>query len=514
MWVGTFGGGLNRLDLADGKITHFTEEDGLVNNTLFGIKQDRDGNLWLSTNNGLSRFSPVTKIFRNYDMSEGLQGNEFYWGAALQTHEGKMFFGGISGLNFFDPSEIKDNTNKPAVVITNFEIFNKEVPVLPKSMLEQNINFTKEIVVGYNQNVLSFTYSALNYVSTEKNLYTYRLEPFEKEWNSVSDKRNISYTNLNPGEYLLRVKGSNNDGIWNDDGIALKITIIPPFWKTWWFYTLVGALIIAAAYFILRIRLQYIKRDKERIRMTLQAELDKVHGQLDQEKRAVALEQEKNYERNWIDKSMSAISEMLSRSKADVEALCQETVSVVVKRCELAAGAIYLFDSDKEELVKRSNYGFERMRVSIPLGEGQISECFEKRELIKIDNLPESYFKISSGLGSASPTHVLLVPLHYEEYCVGVIELASFHEIPNFHVNFIKELSAQVTTAIQTTQIAQQTSRLLEESKQQMEELKIREEELKQNLEEMQSIQEDNARQRREYEQALALLKKQLENKG
>lgn len=510
MWIGTFGGGLNRFDISSGAITHFTEADGLSNNTIFGIKQDQDGNLWLSTNNGLTRFNPLTKVFRNYDATEGLQGNEFYWGAALKTKNGQLFFGGINGLNSFNPAEIKDNASIPPVVITNFEIFNKAVPVRPGTMLEQNINFTEELILPYDQNVISFQYSALNYNSSEKNLYAYKLEHFDKDWNSVSDKRSVSYTNLNPGEYILRIKGSNNDGVWNDTGIALKITVVPPYWKTWWFYGIVGVLVIGLVYLLIKIRLRSVRLDKEQLRMTLQQELDKVHQQLDEEKRAVAEEQEKNRERNWIDQSLSIISEVLSRSKNSVADLCKEILSVLVKRCEVLAGAIYLYDEKTNALAKQTNYGFEAAHHTIALGAGQISECFEKRETIKIDNLPDSYFKVSSGLGSAMPSHLLLVPLQYEGFCVGVIELASFHEIPGYRAQFIEKLSSQVTATIHTTQISQQTGRLLDESKQQMEELKVREEELKQNLEEMTSIQEDFERRRTEYEQTIENLNNKI----
>jgi GAF domain-containing protein len=174
------------------------------------------------------------------------------------------------------------------------------------------------------------------------------------------------------------------------------------------------------------------------------------------------------------------------------------------------AGAIYLFDEKTNSLVKQTNYGFEATHHTIALGVGQISACFEKHETITIENMPDNYFKVSSGLGSAMPKHLLLVPLQYEGFCVGVMELASFHEIPVYRLRFIEKLSAQVTATIHTTQISQQTGRLLDESKQQMEELKIREEELKQNLEEMTSIQEDFERRRTEYEQTIQNLNNKI----
>jgi ligand-binding sensor domain-containing protein len=507
MWIGTFGGGLNQLNIADHTITHFTEEDGLPNSTIYGIRKDKSGSLWLSTNNGLSRFNPATKTFRNYDATEGIQGNEFYWGAAGNTRDGKMLFGGVNGLTVFDPAEIKDNALVPPIVITSFELFNRPVAVRAGSVLESNINFSDELVLNYDQNVMTFQYSALNYNSPEKNLYAYYLENFDKDWNFVGGKRAVSYTNLNPGEYILHIKGSNNDGIWNETGVSLKVIVIPPFWKTWWFYTISIIVMVAGVYMLIKLRLKSVRHDKEVLRKTLQEALDKAHDELEKEKKAVLDEQNKSLERNWIDQSLSIVSEVLSKSKNNVDELSHKILSALVKRCEVVAGAIYLYEEDTEMLVKRANYGFNKVREEIAAGSGLIGECFDKRQSIVLNNLPDVYFNVASGLGSATPKSLLLVPLQYEEICVGVIELASFADIPLYRKQFIEALSAQLTATIHTTQISDKTSKLLKESRVQTEELKVREEELRQNLEEMQAIQEDYSRKTDEYEKMISKLK-------
>jgi ligand-binding sensor domain-containing protein len=513
LWIGTFGGGLNCLNLTDQSISSFTEDNGLPNNTIFGIKQDDKGNLWLSTNNGLSRFNPTSRIFRNYDATEGLQGNEFYWGAACKTKDGTMLFGGVNGLNVFNPNEITDNATVPPVVITDVEIFNKPLSVKPNSLLDQNINFINELRLNYDQNVISFQFASLNFNSTEKNLYAYYLENFDKDWNYIGDKRSISYTNLSPGNYILHIKGSNNDGVWNEKGISLKVKIIPPFWRTWWFYLFVFLVALFVVYLVVRLRNQSIKRDKELIRQTLQAELNKVHNELDLERRAVLAEQNKNIEKAWIDQSMLQISNILSSSKDNVDKLCQGIISALVKRCEVMAGAIYLFDESSTELVKRANYGFENARMRISSESGQVGACYTDRKTVIIPNLPPSYQRITSGLGEASPEVLVLVPLVHEDVCVGVIELAAFRMIPAHKIKFIELLSSQLTTTVHTTQLAQHTSQLLTEAKQQAEEMKVREEELQQNLEEMQSIQEDFTRKRSEYEKTIIELERQISKK-
>jgi ligand-binding sensor domain-containing protein len=503
LWIGTFGGGLNRLDITNNSVIHFTEEDGLPNNTIYGIRKDNNDNLWMSTNNGLSRFNPATKIFRNYDATEGLQGNEFYWGAAHSTQDGRMLFGGVNGLNIFNPKEINGNTVAPRIAITSIEIFNKPITIGKGSVLEQSINFTNTLTLNYDQNVLSFQYSALNYDSPEKNLYAYYLENFDKDWNYVNDKRNISYTNLNPGDYVLHVKGSNNDGVWNEKGVTLNIRVVPPYWRTWWFLSIATLAIVGLVYMLIKIRLKSVREEKDKLRITLEEALNKAHDDLDQQKKAIEDEQNKNFERRWMDQSLSSISDILSKSKDDVKGLCSSVLSALVKRCELNAGVIYIFNEDENVLAKQAIYGIADTSDLITPGTGQVGECFLKRELIIIDNLPENFVRISSGLGAATPKVLVLIPLVYEEICVGVIELASFDVIPPYRVEFIETLSTQMAAAIHITQRSQLTSRLFEESKLKTEEMRVREEELKQNLEEMQAIQEGFMREKKQYEKTI-----------
>lgn len=511
IWVGTSGGGLNRLEKGSDLFTIFTEKDGLPNNTIYGILEDNNGNLWLSTNRGISRFNHEAKSFRNYDASDGVQGNEHKFNAAYKSEDGEMFFGGPNGFSAFYPEQMEDNAAVPSVVITDFEIFNKPVPIgSDKSPLKEHISVTDEIVLSHDQTVLTFRYVALNYTLPEKNQYAYMLEGFDDQWNFVNTRRSVSYTNLDPGSYTFKVKGSNNDGVWNEKGTTLRIVILPPFWKTWWFYTLSAMAAAGAFYLFIKFRLRSVRRDKEVLRKTLQDALDKAHAELEKEKNAVLEEQTKNFERNWIDQSLSAVGEILSKSKNDVEELCAKVLSASIKRCEVVAGAIYLYDEEKGELIKKGNYGFSTVHDSISKGTGLIGECFENRQAMEINNLPENYFNVSSGLGSANPRSLLLIPLQYEEICVGVLELASFNEVPAYRKQYLEKLSFQLAATIHTTQISEKTKNLLDESRMQTEQMRVREEELKQNLEEMQAMQEDYTRKSVEYEHTIQKLQNQI----
>ncbi|MDP2362937.1 MAG: two-component regulator propeller domain-containing protein [Ignavibacteria bacterium] len=235
LWIGTYGGGLSRFDPKKDSVKTYTELDGLPNDVVYGILPDRAGNLWLSTNKGISRFNPKKGTFRNFDVRDGLQSNEFNQSAFFGSPGGELFFGGVNGFNAFLPEEIKENNFIPPVYITNFKVFDKILSV-PYPLT----NDSDPIELSYSENFFSFEFVSLNYTAPEKNKYAYMLEGFDKNWHTVaSSQRYASYTNLDPGKYVLRVKGSNNDGIWNEAGTSVIILIEPPFWMTLWFQGLI-----------------------------------------------------------------------------------------------------------------------------------------------------------------------------------------------------------------------------------------------------------------------------------
>lgn len=238
LWIGTAGGGLNLFNKRDEIFSHITEKDGLPNNVVYGILPDSEGNLWLSTNKGLSKFNPHKVTFRNYDVKDGLQSNEFNTGAFYRAKSGELFFGGINGLNYFYPKNITDNPNKPELVITSLKIQNKSIfPDAENSILQKSVSETEKIELNHKDDIITFGFAALDYAAPEKNQYAYMLENFNNAWIHSGTLNSATFTNLPPGEYIFRVKGSNNDGIWNETGARLAIVIKPPWWKTWWAYS-------------------------------------------------------------------------------------------------------------------------------------------------------------------------------------------------------------------------------------------------------------------------------------
>lgn len=257
LWLGTRGGGLNKFDPRTERFLHYGEKDGLPNEIIYGILEDWQGYLWLSTNRGIAKFNPQTGISKNYDKSGGLQGDEFNIGAYCKTKKGQLFFGGKKGFNAFFPTDIRENTFIPPIVLTAFKQGGEELK-MDKTPIK-----TDTIHLGWQDNFFEFEFVSLNFAQTEKNQYAYFLEGLDKEWYYSGTRRFGRYTGLPGGTYTLRIKGSNNDGRWNDEGVAVKIKVESPFFKAWWFYAILIYIIIIVIIIIYRIKVKQLKAEKE-----------------------------------------------------------------------------------------------------------------------------------------------------------------------------------------------------------------------------------------------------------
>ena len=239
LWLAT-GHGLDRLDAKTQAFQHYRMEDGLVSNNVYCILADDQYRLWVSTNAGISRFDPLQEKFRTFDMRDGLQGREFRPRSCLRTRDGTMYFGGVSGLSAFKPQEIQDNPFPPPVAITGFRIYNEPALV--------DFSGNTPIRLSYQQDFITFEFVALDYHIPQKNQLLYKLEGIDKDWVKADIGRYASYTNLPGGNYVFRLRGSNNDGVWNEAAVAIPIFVASPFWEEGWFRASVGlvlALIIA-----------------------------------------------------------------------------------------------------------------------------------------------------------------------------------------------------------------------------------------------------------------------------
>lgn len=264
LWIGTEGGGLTYLNRNTNRFYAISEKEGLANDVVHAINEDKGGNLWVSTNKGLSKvqfkrfnlpFKNDDLAISNYSVTDGLQSNQFSSNSTAIDNNGALLFGGINGISYFDPYQISVNNYKPPVVLTDFLIRNKSVSLDDRdSPLKNQINETNEITLTHDQGFISFKFAALNYINPDKNQYAYKMEGFsgDEAWHYVGNQRMVSYTNLNAGTYIFKVKAANNDGLWNDNIKSIKLIVLPPWWKTWWaflIYALIIGLLLYAFYF-------------------------------------------------------------------------------------------------------------------------------------------------------------------------------------------------------------------------------------------------------------------------
>jgi two-component system sensor histidine kinase ChiS len=264
LWIGT-SGGLDRYDPRIDGFWHYREKDGLPNEFIYGIMEDDNGYLWLTTNNGVSKFDPQTETFKNYNTSDGLQSNEFNQGAYFRSSSGEMFIGGIDGFNAFYPDQITDSYYTPPIVITEFQLFNETVEIGDESPLDKPIHQTEEITLSYQDDFFSFEFAALHYSNPQENQYAYIMENLDKDWNYIGTRRFAGYTKVPPGDYTFRVIGSNRDGIWNEAGASIRITVTPPFWQTWWFRIIVAAVLVGGTFGYISMRVRAIEAQRKRL---------------------------------------------------------------------------------------------------------------------------------------------------------------------------------------------------------------------------------------------------------
>ncbi|WP_375417153.1 two-component regulator propeller domain-containing protein [uncultured Hymenobacter sp.] len=255
LWVGTADGGLNLLNPRTRTFRHFTTADGLPSNVINAIVEDRAGNLWLSTNKGISRFDVEHRTFKNFDREDGLQSNEFNINSALRARDGSLYLGGINGFNGFSPTVLLRNPNVAPVVLTDVQVFNTSLrPGAAGSPLRQHISEAKTLTLPYKAAAVTFEFAALNFIDPQKNQYAYQLVGFDDAWRYAGTRREATYTNLDPGRYEFQVKAANNDGVWSAHATTLTVIITPPWWKTFWFRGLAAlvGLSAATAFYLLR----------------------------------------------------------------------------------------------------------------------------------------------------------------------------------------------------------------------------------------------------------------------
>ncbi|TFW27354.1 response regulator, partial [Massilia horti] len=279
LWVGT-AVGLNRMVLGrDGAVSfvRYTSKDGLVDDAVAAMLQDLDGRIWISTTTGLSCFDPAAGSWRSFNASDGTTEGAYFDASALRAPDGTLYFGGFNGVTAFNPRAVRDNLVAPRAVITGFQVFNQPVALKDAHGNAVPIEHARRITLSSSDSVFSLEYSALHFAAPQYNRFEYKLEGFDRDWVSTdASKRFATYTNLDPGDYVFKVRAANKDNIWSDEPVALAITIEPPYWKTWWFRSLVVLVVAGGSWGAVKARVSGLRRQKERLEREVSARIEEI----------------------------------------------------------------------------------------------------------------------------------------------------------------------------------------------------------------------------------------------
>ena len=373
LWIGTVGGGLNGFDRERRTFAHYRsrEEDGLPSDLVYGILEDDCGNLWLSTSDGLSRFNLQTETFKNYDVRDGLQSDEFNAGAYYKSRSGEMFFGGVNGFNAFHPDNIRDNPYVPPVVLTSLTQGGEDVDI------GGAVEDVQEVILQWPNNLFEFEFAALSYVQPEKNQYAYMLEGFDEDWIYVGTRRFGRYTNLPGRAYRLRVKGSNNDRVWNEEGVSVRITVVPPFWETWWFRGCIALVLVGGVIGGYRLRVKSVEARNRELRVQV-------------EERTRALEQrtrETERRRQELEALYRADAELHRHLRLDQ--VLQALVDIAVDILRADKSSLMVWDDRRGRLVVRVARGFRPetlAQMSFMPGEGTVGHVAATGEPVIVED--------------------------------------------------------------------------------------------------------------------------------
>ncbi|WP_375562201.1 two-component regulator propeller domain-containing protein [Bernardetia sp. OM2101] len=480
IWIGT-ANGLNKFDVKKGLFTVFTEKDGLPNNIIHGVVCDIQNRIWVTTSQGVAEIDPYSKTIRSYDMSDGLQSNEFISGSVFQEKiidkqtgeekQGFIYFGGINGFNRFNPDSLSYNTDVPKLVFTQFSLFNKAIsPSDKNSYLEKAIPYTNEITLPYDANVFSIDFSVLDFIAPHKTRYSYYLEGFDKEWH-FTDRNFVTYTNLTSGSYVLKVKGSNSDGIWNDTGIEIKIIVTPPFWRAWWFITLSVFLFLVITIGGYNVRTYQIQEQKRRLEYQVEErtnELAEKTWELESQTKQLAnqnsLLEKQSKEIQVAYDNVNILSEVGQKitSTLDMRQMIETVYQNVSGLMPVDRFGIGVFNEESQRLefpffVEGETYFpfhtkslRDKKRLSVLCYESQkeiVIQDFEKENKNYTNEHASKGIEMELG---KTPKSAAYFPLSVEQHAIGILTVQSFEKnaYSSQHLTILRSLAAYTSIAL------------------------------------------------------------------
>lgn len=485
-WIGT-GVGLNNFDRENQKFTRYTIKDGLPNNVIYAIGEDNAGNLWISTNKGLSKFDPLSGSFRNFDAKVGLQSNEFSLGAVMVRSDGEMYFGGINGITSFYPQDINDNPFIPPVVITDIQVLNRSIQVGKSHdshvTLKKTPPYSKEITLGYRARLINIEFAALHYASPENNRYKYKMEGLEDTWYDIGERNFASFTNIPPGEYNFKVIGSNNDGIWNNEGASLRIIIMPPFWKTLWFRGVIILSVFLLFFMIYKVRTHSIReRNIELEKHVRERTIDL------QKEVAERCRLEEKAKREATRTALIYETGKKALSKLDLDELLNDIVSSIRESFNYYGVIILLINEKTGFLNFKSASGAYSGEIpktlTVPLGEGMIGHAALSGKVMKSGDVSKDrYFLRKEGKNTVSE---LSVPIKTPSKIIGVLDIQSdkVNAFDESDIAAMETLCTQIANAIENARLYEHAQKEIIERKKAEKTLLESEKQIKASLEE------------------------------
>lgn len=492
LWVGT-NGGLNKYYPKNQTFTRYLVDDIRNQVEVKGILEDDQGFLWLSTAQGICKFNPTDKSTTWYDQLDGLQAQNFTPSANFKGQDGAFYFGGTNGFNKFYPTKITPNTYKPPVVITNFLLFNKQQKISKNAVLQADLNYRHEIHLKYDENIFAFDFAALNYRQAEKNQYQYKLEGVDEDWVSVNHSyRRATYTRISPGTYTFRVIASNDDGLWNEEGLSIQVIISPPWWNTWWAKIIWWTLPIALAIAFYWYRISSLNQQKELLEKQVEirtAEIREKNAMLEAQKGEILTQAENLQQANEEILSQkeyveSAYQNVQLLSEIGKEVTANLSLSTIVESAYTSINnlmdatefGVGLIDEENNELVfKEYIYQEKRLpEIRVPLTNTNrlaVHCLLHDKEILLADiqNDYKQYVPKLEGYGEGELLNSLIcIPLMKEGRKLGVISVQSQlkNAYSSVQVNLLRNIAIYMNIALDNantyTKIEEQKNKLLE----------------------------------------------------
>ncbi len=420
IWISTFGGGLDRYVPAGGGLDRsvpegdsfmaYRQKQGLPNDVVYGTVEDNKGNIWVSTNLGISRLDLSTGQFDNFTVNDGLQSNEFDSSSVARDQQGRLYFGGVKGLTVFDPADIKRNPYIPPLVITSLTSQDGK-PLGPASTAET----WGQITIAYPQNSFDLSFAALSFSQIDKNQYKYMLDGFDQSWHNIGSDHRGSYTNLPGGTYTLRVIGSNSDGIWNNAGTSVTVTVVPPFWQTWEFRGLAALVVVLAASLAYRSRVDSIQAQKTALE----------HLVLD---RTQALKKQ-NLDLQALYSADEKMLRVLSRDE-----VLQALVDVAVDTLQADKSAVFMEAAPSNEYMVQVSRGFRPETVASPefarsqqsiLRKAAAGEALLIHDTATDPAWNEECGALAEQLAEEGARSLLYIPIKVQDAVLGILTVCS-----------------------------------------------------------------------------------------